>query len=271
MNTLHNIAVAAAFLFFFFSSTVSSEDSKSVPRVETTSRIPSDAVVIFDGEKTNLLVGPNGEPCPWPIEDGVLVCDPSMQPRQQGLWTKLHFRDAQIHVEFMIPESQKDKPGNSGLYLHGLFEHQIYNSVDRPGNPEGMIGSIYGVSPPLVQAGRAPGRWQTYDVIFIAPRRNEKGEPVKPGSITSLLNGVLVQHGTEITERVSVYTPLYFRTTVYAEAILESLKRTECGPMQLQDHDSPTRFRNIWIRPLDDQAFLWEGLTEKSSPKRKNR
>jgi hypothetical protein len=231
---------------------------ESVRRVETEGDAPSDAVVIFDGETTDLLVGPDGGMCPWPVEDGVLVCDPSMQPRQQGLWTKLHFRDAQIHVEFMIPESQKGKPGNSGLYLHGLFEHQIFNSVDRPGKPEGLIGSVYGVSPPLVNAGRAPGKWQTYDIIFIAPRRNERGEPVEPGSITSLLNGVLVQHQSEFTKRVSVYTPLHFRTTPYAEAILESLKQTECGPMQLQDHDSPTRFRNIWIRPLDDKAFLFE-------------
>lgn len=227
--------------------------------VSTASAAPSDAVIILDGEH-NLLTSPDGGPCNWPVNDGVVTCALGQQERQQGLWTKLHFRDAQIHVEFQVPKSDKrgEEAANSGVYLHGLFELQILDSFQNPSKPIGMLGAIYGISPPMVNAAREPGQWQVYDIIFKAPRRNEKGEPVEPGSITALLNGVLVQYCVPITEHVSRYAPIYFRTTPYAEKIRESLLKTGCGPMQLQYHDHPVKFRNIWIRPLDDKSFLFE-------------
>jgi len=175
------------------------------------------------------------------------------------LWTRLHFADAQIHVEFQVPETSRKGPGagNSGLYLHGLFEQQILDSYENPTRAKDLVGAIYGIRPPLVNAARPPGPWQSYDVIFTAPHRKEQGEPVEPGSITTLLNGVLVQHQVPITRRVSQYAPLYFRTTDYSDRIRQSLLETGRGPMQLQDHDNPVRFRNIWIRPLDDRAVIW--------------
>ena len=247
-------------LLLLFAPVVSSAAEDVPPWVDTSGAVPSDAVIIFDGQNTDMLAGSDGGPCNWPVIDGAIVCEPKSQARQQGLWTRLHFRDAQIHVEFLVPESKRkgEGAGNSGLYLHGLFEQQILNSFQNPTRPVAMIGAIYGIRPPLVNAARKPGQWQVYDVIFKAPRRDAKGEPVEAGSVTTLLNGVLVQHATPITRRTSTYTPLYFRTTPYAERIRQNLLATGCGPLQLQDHDNPVRFRNIWIRPLDDKSFMFE-------------
>jgi len=241
-----------------FATTVLAEQTP--PWVDTSGSAPSDAVVIFNGEATDMLVGPNGEPCTWPVEDGALTCAVGRQHRQQGLWTRLHFRDAQIHVEFQVPKTGRRGAGagNSGLYLHGLFEQQIVDSFENPMRPKDMVGAVYGIRPPLVNAARPPETWQSYDVLFKAPRRNNQGEPTEPGAITTLLNGVLVQHATPITKHVSRYAPLYFRTTPYAEQIRTSLLTTQCGPLQLQDHDNPVSFRNIWIRPLDDRSFLFD-------------
>lgn len=231
-----------------------------LPRVDTSAPAPSDAVVIFNGGRTDRLVAADGTPCNWPVVDGALVCDPSKQERQQGLWTKLHFRDAQIHAEFMIPprDPKLAETGNSGLYLHGLFELQIIDSFDTPMSSMTLTGSLYGFRPPLVNASRPRGQWQTFDIVFRAPRRDAKGQPIEPGSVTAFLNGVLVQNGTTFLRHVSKWTPLYYRTTPYAVKIRESLLATECGPLQLQNHESPVRFRNIWIRPLDDKAFVFE-------------
>jgi hypothetical protein len=227
--------------------------------VDTSGTVPSDAVVIFDGTRTDMLVSAEGGPCNWPVKDGAVIVDRTKQPRQQGLWTKLHFRDAQIHAEFMVPPKDEDAyDGNSGLYLHGLFELQIIDSYDSSMPPMRMTGSLYGFRPPLVNASRPRGEWQSIDIVFKAPRRNSEGEPVEAGSVTALLNGVLIQDGTTFTKRVSRWAPLYYLTTPYAIQIRESLLKTECGPLQLQDHEAPVRFRNIWIRPLDDKAFVFE-------------
>jgi hypothetical protein len=242
-----------------FLARVKADAAKIPPHVDSETGIPSDAVVIFAGEATDMLAGPDGGRCNWPVRDGALVCDPKGQQRQQGLWTLLHFHDAQIHVEFAVPKDKRrgGGAGNSGLYLHGLFEQQILNSFRNPTPPMQMVGAVYGIRPPLVNAARRPGSWQTYDIIFRAPRRDAGGKPVAAGSITTLLNGILIQEATPITKRVSKYTPLYFRTTPYAERIRKSLLECGSGPLQLQDHDNPVRFRNLWIRPLDDRAFVF--------------
>lgn len=239
---------------------VIAQDAPTVGWVDTIGPVPSDAVVVFDGKNTDMLAGPDGGEVPWPIRDGALVCDPGKQVQQQGLWTRLHFRDAQIHVEFAVPDGGKkgEAAGNSGVYLHGLFEQQILNSYKNPSRPTGMSGALYGFKAPLVNASRAPGVWQVYDIVFRAPRRDAKGNPTEPGSVTTLLNGVVVQVDTKFTKRKSVYTPLYFRTTPYAERIRASLLKTGCGPFQLQNHNSPVKFRNIWIRPLDNKSFVFE-------------
>jgi hypothetical protein len=256
------LTLGLLFSLFSLPATWSAEQAAggTLPKVDTSGLVPSDAAVIFDGHSTDRLVAADGGPCNWPVEGGALICDPSVQVRQQGLWTKFHFRDAQIHAEFMIParDPKLAETGNSGLYLHGLFELQIIDSFDTPMSSMTLTGSLYGFRPPLVNAARPRGQWQTFDIVYRAPRRDAKGEPIEPGSVTALLNGVLVQNGTTFLRHVSPWTPLYYRTTPYAVKIRDSLLATECGPLQLQNHESPVRFRNIWIRPLDHKAFLFE-------------
>ena len=231
-----------------------------LPRVETMNGIPSDAIVIFDGKNTDMLVGPDGTPCRWPIEDGALCCDTTRQARQLGLWTKQHFHDAQIHAEVFVPVTNRrgQDAGNSGLYLHGLFEMQILDSYENRVEPIHGMGAIYSINPPLVNASRPPGNWQTYDIVYRAPKRDEKGEPTEAGSITAMLNGVLVQDHSPVLRHVSMYAPLYARRNAYSRAIRESVLKTGAGPLWIQDHDSPIKFRNIWIRPLDSNSYVFK-------------
>lgn len=213
---------------------------------------PSDAVVIFDGTSTKHLVKVDGSPCDWKIEGDELLV-PGKQKENRGVWTTYHFRDAQIHAEFQQPKVDREH-GNSGLYFHGICELQIYAVAEKEDRPELVIGSIYGIKPPLVNAGRAAGEWQTYDVIFKAPRRDKTGKVTTPGSITALLNGVLVQDSTEFTEPTSRYAPMKFDVTDYTKKVNKQIREHEVGPLYLQDHDSQVRFRNVWIRALDDKA-----------------
>lgn len=187
------------------------------------------------------------------------MCDTTRQAGQAGLWTKLHFRDAQIHADVFVPVTNRrgQNAGNSGLYVHGLFEMQILDSYENRVEPIHGMGAIYSINPPLVNAARPPGNWQTYDIIYRAPKRDEKGEPIAEGSITALLNGVLIQDHVPILRHASVWAPLYAQNTSYARSIRESVLKTGAGPLQIQDHDSPVKFRNVWIRPLDSKSFVF--------------
>jgi len=204
---------------------------------------PSDAVIIFDGSNTDALVSRDGTPCRWPIKDGALVAQ-----HDGGLWTKMKFRDAQVHAEFATPQKG---PGNSGLYFHGLFEMQIFNSYGSKSVDHHAAGAIYGIAAPLVNAACPAGDWQTYDIIYTGPRRDAAGKVTKPGTITALLNGVLVQNHAEFREHASPYTPLLNRRNPYVDAMRAELRKTDIGPLQIQDHEERVRFRNIWIRRLD--------------------
>jgi len=148
--------------------------------------------------------------------------------------------------------------GNSGVYIFGMYEMQILNSYENPVAPKEAVGALYGISPPLVDAARKPGQWQIYDILYTAPHRDEHGKVVQPGEITALLNGVLVQQKTHFTESISRWNPLRYKKTPYTDKILASILKTGCGPLFLQDHGSPVRFRNVWIRPLDDKAHVFK-------------
>jgi len=213
-------------------------------------RPPADAIVLFDGCHTDAFVNTQGQPCHWPVIDGALEVRPGF------IVAKVHFSDAQIHVEFLVLDDGRigGAAGNSGVYIHGQYELQILRSHGNPVTPKETIGAVYGIQPPLVNVGRALCQWQVYDIIYTAPRRDEKGKITQPGAITALLNGVLVQHNTHFTESVSRWNPLVYKTTPYTDRIRDSLQKTGCGPLFLQDHNSPVRFRNVWIRPLDDKA-----------------
>jgi hypothetical protein len=233
-------------------------------RVETMAAVPSDAVVIFDGKSTDLLVGPDGAACRWPIENGELVCETTNRQRQGGLWTKFHFQDAQIHAEVFVPVTNRrgQDAGNSGFYIHGLFELQVLDSYENRVGPLHGIGAIYNIHPPLVSAARPPGNWNTYEIIYRAPKRDAAGEPIAEGSITAMLNGILVHDHSPILRHVSVYAPTYAQRNEYSRSIQASLLKTSAGPLQLQDHDGPVRFRNLWIRPLDKNAFMFPRMEE---------
>lgn len=215
---------------------------------------PEDAIVLFDGQGTNLFLSKGGGEINWPIEDGALVSTRG-QGRSNHLVSKLHFHDADIHVEFMLPEKTS---GNSGVYIHGNYELQIFNSFGRKKPEMGDAGAIYGFSKPLVNACRKPGEWQVYDIRYRAPRRDDSGEIVEEGSITAWLNGKKVQNNATFGEPKSKYHPYRYKTTPYLQKIWEQQKKTMTGPVFLQDHDSPVRFRNVWLRPLDDRAAFYE-------------
>jgi len=215
---------------------------------------PKDAIVLYDGKDVNLFLNKEGGPIDWPIEDGALVSS-SGKRRANHIVSQLHFRDADIHVEFMLPPKGS---GNSGVYIHGNYELQVINSFGKKNPGSGDAGAIYGFSKPLVNAGRKPGQWQVYDIRYRAPRRDKDGKIVEQGSITAWLNGQKVQDHFRFGEPRSTYHPYRYHTTPYLKQLWERQKKTMTGPVFLQDHHNPTRFRNVWVRPLDDRAFLYE-------------
>lgn len=215
---------------------------------------PKDAVVLFDGSGPGKLLSMSGDSVNWPIEDATLVSTRG-NTRSNHLVSQLHFRDAEIHVEFKLPESGK---GNSGIYIHGNYELQIYNSHKAEKLTQNEMGAVYGFAPPLVNASREPGTWQVYDIRYRAPRRGDDGSIVTPGSITAWLNGKKVQDATRVGEPRSKYHPFRYGTTPYLKEIAKLQKATSVGPVFLQDHDSPVQFRNVWVRPLDELAHIYE-------------
>ena len=215
---------------------------------------PDGAVVLFDGKGTNLFLSMSGGRIDWPIKDGALVSTRG-ERRTNHLVSTLHFRDAEIHVEFLLPEQSS---GNSGVYIHGNYELQIYNSHGKTDPDMDDMGSIYGFAKPAANAARKPGRWQVYDIRYRAPRRDPSGEISQEGSITAFLNGVEVQENTQVGEPRSRWHPYKHGTTPYLQTIWKRQIETMTGPVFLQDHDSAVRFRNVWVRPLDEKAFLYE-------------
>jgi hypothetical protein len=197
----------------------------------TNGQPPSDAIVLFDGK--DLSKWENGEN--WIIKNGAATV------RAGGITTKQSFGDCQLHVEWATPEVVEGSGqgrGNSGVFLQSRYEIQVLDSYQNPTYPDGQAGALYKEYPPLVNASRKPGEWQTYDIIFEAPRFDASGKLQKPGYVTVMHNGVLVQNHVEILgdtswDRAPEYTP-------------HPLKQ----PLFLQDHGCPVRYRNIWIREL---------------------
>jgi hypothetical protein len=227
----------------------------SAPRPDTLfAPPPADAIVLFDGQGTNLFVSATGGVVDWPVEEGALVSTPNTR-RSNNVVSRLHFRDAELHFEFMLP-SVGD--GNSGVYLQGKYELQILNSACRRDPGLGDMGAIYGLYKPLVNAASGPGEWQAYDVRFMAPRRDSAGKLVAEGTITAWLNARMIHDRVKVGAKTSDYNPYRYDTTDYLATIARRQQRKMVGPLILQDHDSPVRFRNIWVKPLDDQAGMYD-------------
>jgi hypothetical protein len=205
-------------------------------------RAPSDAIVLFNGQNVAEWVHRDGSPAKWPIVDGVLTC----ASNTGHIYSKRKFSDAQIHVEFAVPNmpGAKDQAkGNSGVYIHGRYEIQILDSYNNPTYANGSCGALYGQYAPLVNASRPPEQWQTYDIVFHAPRCGPDGKLTRQATLTLLHNGVLVH------DHVRVKSPTAGGS---ASSVCEP------GPLMLQDHYHPDvketfmRFRNIWYRPLEE-------------------
>lgn len=199
--------------------------------------IPSDAIVLFDGSGTDAFVKASAEggAIDWPVEDGILSIGSGDIVTAEG------FCDVQMHIEWRSPTDiegffSQDR-GNSGIKFQNRYEVQILDSFDNPTYVHGQAGSVYKQYAPLVNASRAPGEWQSYDIVFEAPIFGEGGAVRKPAYITVFHNGVLVQNHVQLAGTTSfVGYPTY--------------EEHGCEPIRLQDHNSDVTFRNIWVRPL---------------------
>ncbi len=208
---------------------------------------PPGAIVLYgDGSTPPAFTAMNGGPIDWKVENGTLVVN-TTKGHANHIVSKELFQDADIHAEFVVDPAAH---GNSGLYLHGHYEMQIYDSFGVEPPTEQDEGALYRFGPPLVNAARRPGEWQVYDIRFIAPRRDASGRITKAGSVTAWLNGKLVQDGLTFTEPRSPYVPYRHGVTDFLRGVEKELRATGRGPLFLQDHGSPTQYRNVWVRPL---------------------
>lgn len=196
---------------------------------------PSDAIVLFDGKDLSKWVSGNGKPAAWKVQDGYMEVNGT-----GSIKTKDKFGSCQLHIEWASPAEVKGKSqgrGNSGVMLMGQYEIQVLDSFKNRTYSDGQASAIYGQYPPLVNASRGPGQWQTFDIIFDAPEYAD-GKPTKPGFITVLHNGVVVHHHRRSLGQVAhKFAP---KNNPHPPEL----------PLMLQDHGNPVRFRNIWIRPL---------------------
>jgi hypothetical protein len=204
---------------------------------ETPGKAPSDAVVLFDGKDLSHWKGENNQPAAWDVKDGAMV----IRRGAGAIRSREEFGDCQLHLEFASPTPPRGEDqgrGNSGVMFFGRYEFQVLDSYDNLTYADGQAAAIYGQYPPLVNASRPPGQWQTYDILFTAPRFKEDGSLESPAYATVLHNGVVVHNHT------ALLGPMAFR------ARAPYRKHGPKGPILLQDHGNPVRFRNIWVRPI---------------------
>lgn len=192
---------------------------------------PSDAVVLFDG--TDLAAWEGGK---WLVADGAMTVNGTGEVR-----TKQGFRDVQLHLEWRAPNEPKASSqgkGNSGVFFMGRYEVQVLNSYQNRTYADGQAASLYGQKPPMVNACRPSGEWQSYDIVFIAPRFDEKGQVTSPARVTVFHNGILVHLDEELLG------PTAHRS------LPKYSKHADKLPIKLQDHGNPVSYRNIWLREL---------------------
>lgn len=197
---------------------------------------PSDAVVLFDGKDLSKWKSAKGA-AGWKVENGY------MEIAKDGgsIETVDNFGDFQLHLEFATPakvEGNSQGRGNSGVIIFGLYEIQVLDSYNNPTYPDGQVGAMYGQYPPLVNAAKPPGEWQSYDIVFEAAQWDKDGKQTKKSNVTVILNGVVLHNRKE------------FIGTVKHREVATYAPHAPKGPIQLQDHHNPTRYRNIWIRSL---------------------
>lgn len=213
---------------------------KVITPAKNTGDAPSDAIVLFDGKNTNQWISQldANKPFPWKIVDNSYM---EVVNGTGGIQTKMMFGDCQLHVEWSAPDEVVNggqMRGNSGIFLQNRYELQVLDSYANRTYANGQAGSIYKDHPPLVNAMKTPLEWNSYDVIYTAPRFKSDGLIDSPARITVLHNGVLVQNNVTING-LTLYTGLHNYPSAHGEDVIS-----------LQEHGCKTQFRNIWIRKL---------------------
>jgi hypothetical protein len=187
-------------------------------------------IVLFDGKDLS-----HWQPNSWNLVDGTFEADGNQSPR-----TKQEFGSFQLHLEWMAPAGFTGPwhdQGNNGVLIHGLYEIQIFDSHQIKLYPDGQAAAIYAQTPPLVNATRPPGQWQSYHLIFTAPVF-EKDALVSPARVTLFHNGILVHNHQEVYGATGHLVLPHYNHKISK------------GPIILLGHNCPVRFRNIWIRSL---------------------
>lgn len=190
---------------------------------------PSDAIILFNGKDTAAFTHP------WKIADGAMIASPG------DTTTKESFGSCQLHIEWRVPADRVVKSqlgGNSGIFFMGLYEVQVQESHTNVTYADGQAAALYGQTPPMVNASTPKGEWQSYDIIFHAPKYGEKGLE-EPARVTVIHNGIVVHNHQEF------YGPTVFRRLPAYPA-----QHPEKAPLKIQYHGDPVEYRNIWIRPL---------------------
>ncbi|MCU0449585.1 MAG: DUF1080 domain-containing protein [Bernardetiaceae bacterium] len=199
---------------------------------------PSDALVLFDGKSADQWEAARDKgPVKWKLDNGALT----VVGGSGDIQTKQVFGDFQLHIEWQSPQEPETAKGqgrgNSGIFLQGLYEVQVLNSYQNETYSNGQAASLYKQTPPLVNATAKMGDWNTYDIIYIAPRFRRNGSVESPATVTVIHNGVVVQNHTVIQGTTEYIGPP--KQPVHGK-----------GPIRLQDHGNAVSYRNIWIREL---------------------
>lgn len=194
--------------------------------------IPKDAIVLFDGKDLSQwrMMGQD-KPAPWKIDDSYALA------RGGSIRTRQEFGDCQLHVEFWLPLMADQKGqyrANSGVYLNGLYEVQVLDSYGLKPNA-GDCGALYSITGPMVNACRPPETWQAYDIFFRAPKFDAAGKKIANARISVLQNGVWIHDNADLPHPTANY----------------EAPEVAKGPIELQFHGNPIRYRNVWIRPLN--------------------
>jgi hypothetical protein len=233
-----SLLISYQFIFAQVTEPKATEVWEPVPRKVQTgvySAPPSDAIVLFDGKNLNEWVSVKESAAKWEVKDNAMTVNGS-----GGIKTKKEFGDAQFHIEWRTPNvivGEGQGRGNSGIFMQDKYELQVLDSYESVTYSNGQAGSIYKQSIPLVNACKAPGDWQTYDIIYKAPVFNVDGIKTSSAYITVLHNNVLILNHTEIKG-----------TTPYIG--LPQNPAHGKGSLMLQDHSNPVSYRNIWVREL---------------------
>jgi hypothetical protein len=209
---------------------------------ETPAPPPGDAIVLFDGKDLSNWTDAKGQPSKWIVRDGFME-----SVKGAGyVRTKREFGSVQLHAEFATPATVIGKGqgrGNSGVFLHGMYEVQVLDSFENTTYADGQCGALYGRAVPLVNASCKPGQWQTYDIVYRRPVFDAAGKVVKKATFTVFHNGILIQDHVALEGGTNWIGP---------NAVTDYVPHGDAGPVMFQDHSNPVRFRNVWVRELKD-------------------